>query len=267
MRSLVGKNIVITGGAAGIGREMAIAFAGEKANVAILDVNEKMLDETVDQLQRRGVEIKGYGCDVSVPQRVEQMAGQVLTDFKVVDVLVNNAGIVVGKPAAEVTYDELRRVVDVNLLGVMWTTRQFIGGMMQRNHGHIVNIASASGLLAVPRLSDYCATKFAVVGYSDTLRMEMKKFGCPGVKVSCICPSVIDTGMFKGFTPPLLNPMLKSRDVARQVVRTVKLERDYLKIPFIVKMIPLLKLLPPSWVDRLVALTGTDRAMDDFVDK
>lgn len=266
MRDLAGKNIVITGGAAGIGRQMAIAFAGEKANVAILDINEKMLDETVDQLQRRGVEIKGYGCDVSVPQKVEQVAMQVLTDFKAVDVLVNNAGIVVGKPAADISYDELRRVVDVNLLGVMWTTRQFIGDMMQRNYGHIVNIASASGLLAVPRLSDYCATKFAVVGYSDALRMEMKKFGCPGVKVSCICPSVIDTGMFKGFTLPLLNPMLKSRDVARQVVRTVRRERVYLKIPFMVKMIPFFKLLPASWVDRLVVLTGADRAMDHFVD-
>ena len=106
----------------------------------------------------------------------------------------------------------------------------------------------------------------SVVGYSDALRMEMKKFGCPGVKVSCICPSVIDTGMFKGFTPPLLNPMLKSRDVARQVVRTVRREWVYLKIPFMVKMIPFFKLLPASWVDRLVVLTGADRAMDHFVD-
>ena len=265
MRDLAGKNIVITGGAAGIGRQMAIAFAGEKANVAILDINEKMLDETVDQLQRRGVEIKGYGCDVSVPQKVEQVAMQVLTDFKAVDVLVNNAGIVVGKPAADISYDELRHVVDVNLLSVMWTTRQFIGDMMQRNQGHIVNIASATGLLAVPRLSAYCATKFAVVGYSDALRMEMKKFGCPGVNVSCICPSVIDTGMFTGFTPPLLSPMLMPREVARQVIRAVKREKDYLRIPFMVKMIPFFKLLPASWVDRLMSFIGADRAMDHFV--
>jgi short-subunit dehydrogenase len=140
------------------------------------------------------------------------VADQVRKDFSRIDILVNNAGIVVGKPAAEVSYAEMRRTVDINLLGVMWMTRQFLGDMMSANSGHIVNIASAGGLLAVPRLADYCATKFAVVGYSDALRMEMKKFGCPGVKISCICPSVIDTGMFKGFTPPLLNPLLDPAD-------------------------------------------------------
>ncbi|MBC2710300.1 MAG: SDR family oxidoreductase [Desulfosarcina sp.] len=265
MKKLAHKTVVITGGAAGIGREMAFGFAREKANLAILDIDNEMLDTAVGQIQTKGIDVRGYCCDVSDPQMVEQVAGQVRKDFITVDILVNNAGIVVGKPAAEVSYEELRRIVEINVLGVMWMTRQFIGDMMAENSGHIVNIASASGLLAVPRLSDYCATKFAVVGYSDALRMEMKKFGCPGVKVSCICPSVIDTGMFMGFTPPLFNPLLEPENVARQIIQTVKREKDYLKIPFMVKMIPFFKLLPAAWVDRLVALTGTNRAMDHFV--
>jgi len=265
MKHLVGKNIVITGGAAGIGREMAVAFARERANLALLDINPKMLADTVEILKRPGIEVRGYPCDIADSRSVEQAAEQVRQDFTKTDVLVNNAGIVIGKPAAAVSYEELRRIVDINALGVMWMTRQFIGDMMARNSGHIVNIASASGLLAVPRLSDYCATKFAVVGYSDALRMEMKKFKCPGVKVSCICPSVIDTGMFTGFSPPLLNPLLQPADVARQIVRTVKREKDYLKIPFMVKMIPFFKVLPSAWVDWMVALTGTNRAMDHFI--
>ena len=265
MKQLAGKRIVITGAAAGIGREMAIAFAGERANLALLDVDAIHLAETVARMQRPGIEVRGYRCDVSDPRSVETTAEQVLEDFTKIDVLVNNAGIVIGKPAAEVSYEELRRIFDVNALGVMWMTRQFIGAMMKRNSGHIVNIASASGLLGVPRQTDYCATKFAVVGYSDALRMEMKKFGCRGVKVSCICPSVIDTGMFAGFKPPLLNPLLTPADVARKIVDTVKREKDYLKIPFMVKMIPLFKVLPASWVDWMVALTGTHKAMDHFV--
>lgn len=265
MKQLIGKNVVITGGAAGLGLEMARAFAREKANLAILDIDQHLLDATVGQLQTLGIDANGYHCDVSDPQMVEQVAGQVRREFQTIDVLVNNAGIVLGKPAADVSYAELRRIVDINLLGVMWMTRQFIGGMMAANSGHIVNIASASGLLGVPLQSDYCATKFAVVGYSDSLRMEMKKFGCPRVKVSCICPSVIDTGMFAGFTPPMFNPLLKPAEVARQILQTVKREKDYLKIPFMVKTIPLFKLLPARWVDWLVALTGTNRAMDHFV--
>ena len=264
MKQLSGKNILITGAAAGIGREMAIAFARERANLALLDIDSKMLAETVETLRQPGIKIQGYPCDISDSNSVEQVAEKIRGDLGDVDVLVNNAGIVIGKPAAEVSYAELRRIVDVNALGVMWMTRQFLGGMMERNSGHIVNIASASGLLGVPRQTDYCATKFAVVGYSDALRMEMKKFGCRGVKVSCICPSVIDTGMFAGFTPPMLNPLLKPADVARRIVRTVKREKAYLKIPFMVKMIPLFKVLPAAWVDWMVALTGTNKAMDHF---
>ncbi|WP_319524897.1 SDR family oxidoreductase [uncultured Desulfosarcina sp.] len=265
MKALNGKIVVITGGAAGIGREMALAFAQEKSRLALLDIDPDQLEATVSELTRQGAAANGYRCDVSDPESVSQVAAKVLEDFGHVDVLVNNAGIVIGKPAAEVSYEELRRIVDINALGVMWMTRQFIGDMMTRNSGHIVNIASASGLLGVPRQTDYCATKFAVVGYSDALRMEMKKYGCRGVKVSCICPSVIDTGMFAGFTPPMLNPLLKPAAVARKIVLTVKRERDYLKIPFMVKMIPFFKVLPPSWVDWMVALTGTNKAMDHFV--
>ena len=265
MKSLAGKNVVITGGAAGIGREMAIGFVREKANLAILDLNAETLNAVVEQLSTEDLHIRGYRCDVADHRMVEQVAARIGEDFSTIDILVNNAGIVVGKPAAEVSYAELRRIVDINLLGVMWMTRQFLGDMMARNSGHIVNLASAGGLLAVPQLADYSATKFAVVGYSDALRMEMKKFGCPGVKISCICPSVIDTGMFAGFTPPLFNPLLQPRDVARRIVEAVKRDKDYLKIPFMVKLLPLFKVLPASWVDRLVALTGVNRGMDHFV--
>jgi len=265
MKALNGKIVAITGGASGIGREMALAFAREEAHLALLDIDPEQLDATVAELTSLGTTVNGYRCDVSNSEDVARVAAKILEDFEHVDVLVNNAGIVIGKPAAEVSYEELRRIVDINTLGVMWVTRQFLGDMMTRNSGHIVNIASASGLLGVPRQTDYCATKFAVVGYSDALRMEMKKFGCRGVKVSCICPSVIDTGMFAGFTPPLLNPLLNPADVARKIVRTVKRERDYLKVPFMVKMIPFFKVLPPSWVDWMVALTGTNKAMDHFV--
>ena len=265
MKHLAGKMVVITGGTTGIGNEMAIAFAREQAILAILDIDTDRLQATIERFTDRGVRAHGYACDVSDPEAVETVAAVIRKECGQIDVLVNNAGIVVGKPAAEISYADMRRIVDINLIGVMWMTRQFIGEMMARNRGHIVNIASASGLLAVPRLSDYCATKFAVVGYSDALRMEMKKFGCPGVKVSCICPSVIDTGMFTGFKPPLFNPLLEPSAVARQVIRTVKREKDYLCIPFMVKLIPLFKLLPESWVYQLAEWTGMNASMDHFM--
>lgn len=264
LKILAEKTVVITGGAAGIGWEMARVFAREKARLAIVDIDTGALERRVGRLTAEGARVTGYRCDMADPEQVRAVAERIRQDFGPVDVLVNNAGIVVGKPAARASYADLRRIVDINLLGVMWMTRQFLGDMMAAGRGHIVNVASATGMLAVPGLSDYCATKFAVLGYSDALRMEMKRSGCPGVKVACICPSVVETGMFAGFIPPLFSPLLKPADVARRIVDTVKRENDYLKIPFMVHVLPFLKLLPAAWVDRLVALTGLDRSMDHF---
>jgi short-subunit dehydrogenase len=264
MASLNNKNVVITGGGAGIGREMALLFASEKANLALVDINTRTLAETAETLSGVNVHVKTYMCDVSEKKEIEQLADRVKRDFEFVDVLVNNAGIAVGKTIIDSSYDDIRKTVDVNLMGLIWMTKQFLPDMVAANRGHIVNIASAAGMLAVPRLADYCATKFAVIGFSDALRMEMKKYGHTGIKVSCICPSVIDTGMFAGFRAPILSPILKPRVVAEKIVKTVKKERSYLKTPFMVKLIPLFKFLPAGLVDKLGDLTGTTRAMDHF---
>ena len=117
MKALNGKIVVITGGAAGIGREMALAFAQEKSRLALLDIDPDQLEATVSELNRQGTTANGYCCDVSNPEEVVRVAAKVLEDFGHVDVLVNNAGIVIGKPAAEVSYEELRRIVDINALG------------------------------------------------------------------------------------------------------------------------------------------------------
>jgi all-trans-retinol dehydrogenase (NAD+) len=149
------------------------------------------------------------------------------------------------------------------LMAVIWMTKQFLPKMITRNAGHIVNIASAAGLIGLPGLSDYCAAKFGVVGFSDALRLEMKKSG-QGVKVTCICPSFIATGMFAGVKPPLFSPWLDPDRVAEKIVQTILNERAYLKTPFIVKLIPLFKGLPAPVFDRISRLAGLDRAMDAF---
>lgn len=265
MKSLARKTILITGAASGLGKCMAVGFAKEKARLALLDINPAGLETLEKSLEPMRVTAKTYVCDVSKKEQIMEAAGQVIRDFSFVDILVNNAGIVIGKPVKDTSYEEMRRIVDINLLGVMWMTRQFIGPMMAKNSGHIVNIASAAGLLAVPGLADYSATKFAVVGYSDALRMEMKSRRLNNVRVSCICPSIIDTGMFGGFKAPMFNPVLKPETVAAKIINTVKREKDYLKMPFMVKLLPLFKVLPSGLVDRLAELTGTTEAMDHFI--
>jgi short-subunit dehydrogenase len=264
VKNLTNQNVVITGAAAGIGKEMAILFAKEKANLAILDIDESKLYETARELSTYGIRVQTYVCNVADREAVEQVCKEVIGDFQQIDILINNAGIVVGKTIVDSSFEEIKRTLDVNVMGVIWMTKQFLPEMVSRNSGHIVNIASAAGMLALPKLADYCASKFAVVGFTDSLRMEMSKYGHTGVKTTCICPSIIDTGMFTGFKPPMLNPLLQPKEVALKVLNGVKKEHTYVKMPFMVKLIPLFKFFPAKWVDWIGDLLGTSRAMDHF---
>lgn len=264
MTSLAGKNVVITGAASGIGRLMAISFAERGANLAILDINKEKLDETKEEIEGAGfgVRIVSHLCDVSEEKQIDKVVGDIKTSLGQIHVLVNNAGIAPGRWITDSTYDEIKKTVDVNLLGLMWMTRQVLPDMIASNKGHIVNISSAMGLVAVPRMSDYAATKFGVIGYSDALRMELKKLGHRGVKVTVVCPSGIDTGMFPGYKSPLLSPMLKPGEVAEKVVKAIEKDKTYLKLPFVVNLVPFIKGLPADVVDRLGELLGLSTAMD-----
>jgi all-trans-retinol dehydrogenase (NAD+) len=264
MKSLTKKNVVITGAAAGIGRLMALNFAKERANLAIIDINRKQLEKTESELAAFKVNVHAYVCDVSNKNDVDKVARQIKRDFDRIDILVNNAGVVSGKPFLELTFEDVKRTIDINFLGTVLFTQHFLPDMTARNDGHVVNIASSAGLLGMPHLTDYCASKFADVGFTDSLRLELKKFGYTGVKLTCVCPYVIDTGMFKGFRPLLLNPILKPEYVAAQVIRGIKKDKPYVKIPAMVKIIKWIKLLPQGMEDWIVARMGANRAMDAF---
>ena len=231
MTDIANKNTVITGAASGIGRLMALYFAEEKSNIAILDVNEEKLKETKREIETYGVTVNAYKCDVSKKKDIDHVTASLKKDFGQIHILINNAGIAPGSWVGEIEYKQIKETLGINLVGLMWMTRQFLPEMMERNEGHIVNISSAMGLQGCPRMCDYVASKFGVVGYSDTLRIEMKKKKLNGINVTVVCPSGIDTGMFEGYKSPLLSPLLKPENVARSVVKGVKKNKSYLKMP------------------------------------
>lgn len=264
MTTLEKKNVVITGAASGIGKKMSLRFARQKANLALIDMDETRLANTEKELNTFSVRIQTYRCDVSQKNQIEQIADRIKKDFNFIDILINNAGVVTGKPILDTRFEELKKVLDTNLMAVIWLTKQFLPAMIAGNSGHIVNVASAAGLIGVPGMVDYCASKFGVVGFSDALRLEMKKFGYHGVKVSCICPSFVATGMFAGVKPPLFTSWLDPDRVANEVVRNILRGRAYLKIPFFVKLIPLFRCLPTSLFDRIGKMMGLDRVMNNF---
>ena len=265
MKSLTNRNVIITGAASGIGRLMAHLFAKERSNLAIIDINETALKETADELSQYQVKVHPYRCDLSSRGEIEETARTIRDDFDQIDILVNNAGVISGKLISDLSYEEIRKTIDVNLMAVILMTKQFIPEMMSRNSGHIVNISSAAGVVGNPQMGDYCASKFGVIGFSDTLRREFRKIGCKNVKVLVVCPGLIDTGMFEGFKQPWYAPALKPEYVAAKVLGAVKKDKAYLMLPSLGWLVSLTKLLPISFQDRFLEITGVTKAMDNWV--
>jgi all-trans-retinol dehydrogenase (NAD+) len=137
--------------------------------------------------------------------------------------------------------------------------------MIGRNSGHIVNIASAAGLIGVRGLADYCASKFAAYGFNESIRMELRRIKS-GVRTTVVCPFFIDTGMFSGVKTrfPLLLPILKSSYAAKKIVDAVLKNKEQLIMPRFVGTLFILRLFPPAVVDTAAAFFGISRAMDEF---
>ncbi len=219
---LQGRNAVITGGAMGIGLATAAKLIKEGCTVAIWDINDSAMEKAKNELEKSGGKVFIYHCDVTDKNRVYELADQAVKDMGKVDILVNNAGYVKGGELLEQTDDAWEKTIDVNLTALIYSTRAFLPGMYERNSGHIVNISSAAGVLGVPSLAVYSATKWAVWGFTESMRMEAFQKGKTGVKWSSIHPSYLAHGMFEGAKlkglGSLIVPLVKSHEVIAEAI-------------------------------------------------
>ncbi len=265
MTALLGKTVLITGAASGIGRLMATRIAARGARLILWDVDAQRLGELHAELVAQGAAAQTYVCDLAQRDAIAAAAARVLQDCGPVDVLINNAGIVNGKPLLDSSDDEIERTFRINTLALFSTTRAFLPGMLARGAGHVVNIASAAGLAGVPRLADYSASKFAVVGFDESLRLELRHQGAK-VVTTLVCPFFIDTGMFRGVKTRFswLLPILKPDEVAERIVRAIEANRRRLVMPRFVLAALLVRALPPRAFDAVMAFFGITRSMDEF---
>ena len=267
MTTLTGKNVLITGSASGIGRLMAHKIAARGGNLILWDIDRPGLEALGEQLERWGHRAATYHqCDLSDPDDIADNARRVLAEHGGVDVLINNAGIVSGKPLLELTDDAIRRTFDINTLALFRTTRCFLPGMLRKGSGHIVTIASAGGLIGVPRMTDYSASKFAAVGFDESLRVELKRMGYRDIRTTVVCPYFINTGMFRGVKTrfPFLLPIMEPDDVASQIVGAIEKNKARLIMPpFVLSLFPT-RLLPPALFDHVVTFFGINHTMDEF---
>ncbi|NXY86376.1 RDHE2 dehydrogenase, partial [Alcedo cyanopectus] len=193
--------VLITGAGSGIGRLLSLKFASLGSVLVLWDINEEGLKETSRLARESGaVRVHHYLCDCSKRQDIYRVADQVKKEVGDVSILVNNAGIVTGKSFIQSPDSLVEKTMEVNIEAHFWTYKAFLPAMMASNHGHLVSIASGAGLVGVNSLSDYCASKFAAVGFAESIDLEMRNMGKTGVKTTIVCPFVIKTGMFDGCT-------------------------------------------------------------------
>lgn len=266
MTNFAGKNVLITGCASGIGRLMALKVAARGGHVIMWDINLSGLETVREQLERWGYRASVYGCDMSDRSAIQTTAERVIDEHGGVDVLINNAGVVSGKPLLELSDEMIQRTIDINTLSLFWTTRAFLPGMIERKNGHLVTIASAGGLIGVPRLSDYSASKFAAVGFDESLRVELKRLGHTEIHTTVVCPYYINTGMFDGVRTrfPWLLPILEAEDAANQIINAIEKNKHRLIMPpFAIVTYPG-RLLPTPIFDWVAGFVGINNSMDDF---
>lgn len=224
------KTILITGGCSGIGKIMARRCLEKgAAQVIIWDINEAAIASTVEELSALG-KVFGHKADISSPESVDAAYEATKAACGDVDLLINNAGIITNnKTFAEQTDKDIIRTIDINTKGAMFVTLRYIKDMKVRGVGHICNITSSAGMLALPKMALYTSSKWAALGWSESVRIELEREKSP-VKITTIAPYFINTGMFDG-----IHSFFKIQDpekVAKKALAAVERNCGYRGIPF-----------------------------------
>lgn len=269
IESLANATVLVTGAAMGMGRMYAqLAVRDHAAHVVLWDINEEQLEEAAAGLRGRGCEIHTQVVDVSRLESIEEAAEKVRSEVGTPDILINNAGIVRGKYFWE--HDQrtdIAATMAINTLALMHITREFLPEMISGGRtSRIVNVASAAGLLSNPRMSVYSSSKWAVIGWSDSLRLELQQAGHRHIKVTTFCPSYIKTGMFEGARGPLLTPLMEPEAVTERVWQAMKEGTPMLLMPWTVKLSKALRgILPlPVWDVVAGRVFGVYKSMEHF---
>ncbi len=225
VKSVAGKVVAITGGARGIGKSTAQALIRRGARVAIGDIHLDLAEETAAELGGNAV---AFELDVTDRDSFSRFLDSAEKELGPIDVLINNAGIMPVGPFVEESDETAKTMVDINLHGVIFGTKLALERMLPRGSGHIVNIASQAGKAGLPGGATYCATKHAVVGLSEAVRLENVD---KGIEVSCVMPAVVNTELGSGLTDTRGVKKLEPEEVAEAIVEAIETNRFDVWVP------------------------------------
>lgn len=224
MNDLKNKNALITGAGKGIGKAIAIALAKEGVNVILLARTQSDLDEVAQDIKTYGVQVQTVIADVSDINSVNTAVEKALSQFKTIDILINNAGIAAFGKFLELEPKAWENIIQVNLMGTYYVIRAVLPNMIERQTGDIINISSTAGLNGNALTSAYSASKFAVLGLTDSLMQEVRKHN---IRVTALTPSTVATNMAKELKLTDGNPdkVMQAEDIAELIIAQLKLNR------------------------------------------
>lgn len=256
MQSLKNKVVWITGASSGIGEELAYGLA-EKGSILILSARRKEELERVKQkcIDRFGANVIVCPLDVSDKNEIDRVVNVLYSKLEKIDVLINNAGFGHTEKFIDYDFNKLENMFRVNVLGLMYLTQHVAKKMVTDREGHIINVASIAGKIATPKSAAYSSTKFAVIGFSDALRLELKEHN---VKVTTVNPGPVDTAFFDKFDPQgsyleKVEPfVLTPEKVAEKTINIIGSGRREVNIPFMLEVSSKFYTLFPSIGDFFV---------------
>lgn len=266
MTSLRLKRVLVTGAAHGIGLAIARAFAAEGVELVLTDLDPEALDRARAGLEQdTGGRCRAYPLDVTDHDAILAVRDALHRDAGRVDILINNAGVVFGGPFLEVPLARHLATFRVNVEGAVAMTHAFLPDLLAAPRAHLVFIASASGFVGLPNGTTYASSKWAAIGFAESIRAELKHQGVDHVHVTTVCPGYVDTGLFAGVAPPKTTRLLTPESLAAKVVQAVKKKKVWLREPWIIKITPLLKHgLPTGLSDYLAEAFGANASMDHW---
>ena len=248
-----GKVVIITGASSGIGEQSAKEFAKLGARIVLVSRNRERLEEVATSLSKYETQILVCPCDVSKKNEVEQLSKVVLEKFDSVDILVNNAGFGVYNTVNNISIEEMEAQMLTNFFGIMYCTKIFLQKMLKQGSGHIVNVASVAGSIGIPGMASYCASKFAMLGFSEALFHELKG---TGVGITVVSPIMVRTNFFDGKSfdkmPRYSMTSLSASTVAKAVVRASASPRLEIVVPQVVRFAIWLKQTFPYLINPLI---------------
>ena len=248
------KVVLITGASSGIGKQTAIEFAKLGSSIILVARRKNKLEQVENELKQFNVNTLVCACDVSKKDQVEELSKIVLQKFDSIDILVNNAGFAIYGSVSDLSIDEIESQMETNYFGMIYCVKNFLPLMLKKKSGHIVNVASVGASFSVPGVSSYCATKFAMLGFSEGLKHEL--YGT-GVGLTVVSPIMVRTPLFEhpsftNFSKFSTGVSLSSETVAKTIIKASNSSRLEIVVPSVARAVIWFKQTFPFLINPII---------------